>query len=121
MVAGCVAQQEGEALLRRVPEIDMVMGPQVCPPAAPSNPTSPAKLPPPSPGQAAAKPPTRLSAPATAAALAPPLPQYANRLGDLLEGVFNGNQIVATARESASRRRRREAQPRGEARGGWAC
>ena len=24
-------------------------------------------------------------------------PQYANRLGDLLEGVFNGNQIVATA------------------------
>ena len=36
--------------LRRVPEIDMVMG-----------------------------------------------PQYANRLGDLLEGVFNGNQIVATA------------------------
>ena len=74
MVAGCVAQQEGEALLRRVPEIDMVMG-----------------------------------------------PQYANRLGDLLEGVFNGNQIVATARESASRRRRREAQPRGEARGGCAC
>ena len=45
MVAGCVAQQEGEALMRRVPEIDMVMG-----------------------------------------------PQYANRLGDLLEGVFNGNQ-----------------------------
>ena len=28
IVAGCVAQQEGEALLRRVPEIDMVMGPQ---------------------------------------------------------------------------------------------
>ena len=50
IVAGCVAQQEGEELLRRVPEIDMVMG-----------------------------------------------PQYANRLGDLLEGVFNGNQIVATA------------------------
>jgi len=50
VVAGCVAQQEGDALLRRVPEIDMVMG-----------------------------------------------PQYANRLGDLLEGVFNGNQIVATA------------------------
>jgi len=50
VVAGCVAQQEGEELLRRVPEIDMVMG-----------------------------------------------PQYANRLGDLLEGVFNGNQIVATA------------------------
>ena len=28
IVAGCVAQQEGEALLRRVPEIDLVMGPQ---------------------------------------------------------------------------------------------
>eukprot|EP00815_Leptocylindrus_aporus_P003515 CAMPEP_0116071270 /NCGR_PEP_ID=MMETSP0322-20121206/13641_1 /TAXON_ID=163516 /ORGANISM="Leptocylindrus danicus var. apora, Strain B651" /LENGTH=81 /DNA_ID=CAMNT_0003559509 /DNA_START=24 /DNA_END=265 /DNA_ORIENTATION=+ len=26
VVAGCVAQQEGEALLRRVPEIDVVMG-----------------------------------------------------------------------------------------------
>jgi tRNA-2-methylthio-N6-dimethylallyladenosine synthase len=50
VVAGCVAQQEGEELLRRVPEIDMVMG-----------------------------------------------PQYANRLSDLLEGVFHGNQIVATA------------------------
>jgi len=50
VVAGCVAQQEGDELLRKVPEIDMVMG-----------------------------------------------PQYANRLGDLLEGVFNGNQIVATA------------------------
>ena len=50
VVAGCVAQQEGEALLRRVPEIDLVMG-----------------------------------------------PQYANRIGDLLEGVFNGNQVVATA------------------------
>jgi tRNA-2-methylthio-N6-dimethylallyladenosine synthase len=50
VVAGCVAQQEGEALLRRVPEIDLVMG-----------------------------------------------PQYANRLGDLLEGVFNGQQTVATA------------------------
>ncbi|CAM9205663.1 unnamed protein product [Ectocarpus sp. 13 AM-2016] len=49
VVAGCVAQQEGEKLLRRVPEIDLVMG-----------------------------------------------PQYANRLGDLLEDVMNGNQIVAT-------------------------
>jgi hypothetical protein len=29
IVAGCVAQQEGEALLRRVPEVDLVMGPQV--------------------------------------------------------------------------------------------
>lgn len=29
VVAGCVAQQEGEKLLRRVPEVDLVMGPQV--------------------------------------------------------------------------------------------
>ena len=28
VVAGCVAQQEGEKLLRRVPELDIVMGPQ---------------------------------------------------------------------------------------------
>lgn len=28
IVAGCVAQQEGDALLSRVPEIDIVMGPQ---------------------------------------------------------------------------------------------
>jgi tRNA-2-methylthio-N6-dimethylallyladenosine synthase len=28
VVAGCVAQQQGEALLRRVPELDLVMGPQ---------------------------------------------------------------------------------------------
>jgi tRNA-2-methylthio-N6-dimethylallyladenosine synthase len=28
VVAGCVAQQEGEALLRKVPEVDLVMGPQ---------------------------------------------------------------------------------------------
>ncbi|CAM9325071.1 unnamed protein product [Heterosigma akashiwo] len=49
VVAGCVAQQEGERLLRRVPELDLVMG-----------------------------------------------PQYANRLGDLLEDVVNGNQVVAT-------------------------
>lgn len=49
VVAGCVAQQEGEALLRRVPELDLVMG-----------------------------------------------PQHANRLKDLLEAVFEGNQIVAT-------------------------
>jgi tRNA-2-methylthio-N6-dimethylallyladenosine synthase len=49
IVAGCVAQQEGEALLRRVPELDLVMG-----------------------------------------------PQHANRLQDLLEQVFSGNQIVAT-------------------------
>jgi tRNA-2-methylthio-N6-dimethylallyladenosine synthase len=49
IVAGCVAQQEGEALLRRAPEVDLVMG-----------------------------------------------PQYANRLGDLLEDVANGNQVVAT-------------------------
>jgi tRNA-2-methylthio-N6-dimethylallyladenosine synthase len=49
VVAGCVAQQEGEKLLRRVPEIDIVMG-----------------------------------------------PQYANRLGDLLQQVYQGNQVVAT-------------------------
>ena len=49
IVAGCVAQQEGQALLRRVPAVDLVMG-----------------------------------------------PQYANRLGDLLEDVSNGNQVVAT-------------------------
>jgi tRNA-2-methylthio-N6-dimethylallyladenosine synthase len=28
ILAGCVAQQEGETLLRRVPELDLVMGPQ---------------------------------------------------------------------------------------------
>jgi tRNA-2-methylthio-N6-dimethylallyladenosine synthase len=28
VVAGCVAQQEGQQLLRRVPEVDVVMGPQ---------------------------------------------------------------------------------------------
>jgi Uncharacterized protein family UPF0004 len=28
VVAGCVAQQEGQQLLRRVPEVDLVMGPQ---------------------------------------------------------------------------------------------
>jgi tRNA-2-methylthio-N6-dimethylallyladenosine synthase len=49
VLAGCVAQQEGEALLRRVPELDLVMG-----------------------------------------------PQHANRLQDLLEQVFRGNQVVAT-------------------------
>jgi len=49
VVAGCVAQQEGEQLLRRVPELDLVMG-----------------------------------------------PQHANRLEDLLEQVFSGNQVVAT-------------------------
>jgi len=49
VVAGCVAQQEGEALLRRAPEVELVMG-----------------------------------------------PQYANRIGDLLEDVANGNQVVAT-------------------------
>lgn len=49
IVAGCVAQQEGEQLLRRVPELDLVMG-----------------------------------------------PQHANRLEDLLQQVFNGEQVVAT-------------------------
>ncbi len=28
VIAGCVAQQEGEALLRKAPEVDLVMGPQ---------------------------------------------------------------------------------------------
>lgn len=49
VVAGCVAQQTGEALLQKTPEVDLVMG-----------------------------------------------PQYANRLGDLLEDVANGNRVVAT-------------------------
>ena len=49
VVAGCVAQQEGDALLRRVPELDLVMG-----------------------------------------------PQHANQLQNLLEQVFEGNQVVAT-------------------------
>lgn len=49
IIAGCVAQQEGEQILRRVPELDLVMG-----------------------------------------------PQHANRLEDLLEQVFDGNQVVAT-------------------------
>ena len=49
VVAGCVAQQEGEKLLRRVPELDLVMG-----------------------------------------------PQHANRLQDLLQQVYDGNQVVAT-------------------------
>jgi len=63
VVAGCVAQQEGEALLRRFPEVDLVMG-----------------------------------------------PQYANRLGDLLEAVGSGHQVVATeglhVMEDATRPRR---------------
>lgn len=49
VVSGCVAQQEGEALLKRVPEVDLVMG-----------------------------------------------PQYVSRLGDLLEDVSRGHQVVAT-------------------------
>lgn len=49
VVAGCVAQQEGAQLLRRVPEVDLIMG-----------------------------------------------PQHANRLEELLEQVFSGNQVVAT-------------------------
>jgi tRNA-2-methylthio-N6-dimethylallyladenosine synthase len=31
IVTGCVAQQEGEALLRRIPELDVVLGPQYIP------------------------------------------------------------------------------------------
>jgi tRNA-2-methylthio-N6-dimethylallyladenosine synthase len=49
VVAGCVAQQEGEKLLTRIPEVDLVLG-----------------------------------------------PQYANRIGNLIEAVMDGNQIVAT-------------------------
>ncbi len=49
VVAGCVGAQEGEALLRRVPELDVVMG-----------------------------------------------PHHANRLGDILAQVEQGNQVVAT-------------------------
>lgn len=49
VLAGCVAQQEGEKLLRRVPELDLVMG-----------------------------------------------PQHVNRLGELLERVEGGEQVVAT-------------------------
>jgi tRNA-2-methylthio-N6-dimethylallyladenosine synthase len=49
IMAGCVAQQEGEALLRRIPELDLIMG-----------------------------------------------PQHANRIGDLLQQVLAGSQVVAT-------------------------
>ena len=49
VVSGCVAQQEGEDLIKRVPEVDLVMG-----------------------------------------------PQHINRLGDLLEDVGNGHQLVST-------------------------
>ena len=49
VVAGCVAAQEGAALLRRVPELDLVMG-----------------------------------------------PHHANRIGDLLARVDQGQQVVAT-------------------------
>ncbi len=38
VVAGCVAQQEGATLLRRVPEVDLVMGPQYTNRCAPSLP-----------------------------------------------------------------------------------
>ena len=70
-----VPWQEGDALLRRVPEIDMVMGPQARSHPIPSHPI-----------------PSHV--PEIDMVMGP---QYANRLGDLLEGVFNGNQIVATA------------------------
>lgn len=49
IIAGCVAQQEGETIIRRFPEVDVVMG-----------------------------------------------PQYANRMTDLLQSVYDGHQIVAT-------------------------
>ena len=41
VVAGCVAQQEGAALLRRVPEVDLVMGPQYANRSAFAMPTDP--------------------------------------------------------------------------------
>jgi tRNA-2-methylthio-N6-dimethylallyladenosine synthase len=50
VVSGCLAQQEGESLLRRVPEIDLVMG-----------------------------------------------PQHAHRIDELLQQVFSGQQVMATA------------------------
>eukprot|EP00594_Rhizosolenia_setigera_P007045 CAMPEP_0178952338 /NCGR_PEP_ID=MMETSP0789-20121207/7751_1 /TAXON_ID=3005 /ORGANISM="Rhizosolenia setigera, Strain CCMP 1694" /LENGTH=697 /DNA_ID=CAMNT_0020633361 /DNA_START=567 /DNA_END=2660 /DNA_ORIENTATION=+ len=49
VVTGCVAQQEGEALVKKFPEVDAVMG-----------------------------------------------PQYANRLGDILDDVSRGHQVIAT-------------------------
>ncbi len=49
VVTGCVAQQEGRALLRKFPEVDAVLG-----------------------------------------------PQYVNRLGDILQDVSQGHQVVAT-------------------------
>ena len=49
VIAGCLAQQEGESLLRKVPELDLVMG-----------------------------------------------PQHVNNLGNLLEKVDLGNQVLAT-------------------------
>eukprot|EP01041_Mallomonas_annulata_P010567 gene10567-22054_t len=49
VVTGCVAQQEGELLTRRFPEVDVVMG-----------------------------------------------PQYSNRIGDILEAVADGYQVVVT-------------------------
>lgn len=73
IVAGCVAQQEGEALLRRVPEIDLVMGPQVCVFVA---------------GRC-------LVLEMILTSLYTSI-QYANRIADLLEDVSNGNQVVAT-------------------------
>ena len=50
VVAGCVAAQEGQELLRRVPELDLVMG-----------------------------------------------PHHANRLGELLERVEQGNEVRCAA------------------------
>ena len=85
VVAGCVAQQEGEALLRRAPEIDLVMGPQVCilfffffew-------------------GWLVVR---NLGSSLVSSCLSFLLfaLQYANRIADLLEDVSNGNQVVAT-------------------------
>ena len=49
IVTGCVAQQEGEELIKRFPEVDAVMG-----------------------------------------------PQYTNRMTELLQSIYDGNQVVAT-------------------------
>mmetsp|Transcript_13416 Transcript_13416/g.19220 ORF Transcript_13416/g.19220 Transcript_13416/m.19220 type:complete len:453 (+) Transcript_13416:116-1474(+) len=49
IVTGCVAQQEGELLLRKFPEVDAILG-----------------------------------------------PQYVNRLGDILQDVSQGHQVIAT-------------------------
>lgn len=94
VVAGCVAQQEGEALLRRAPEVDLVMGPQVRKTKGGIFVMHDILL--------AFSPRCMFFRCLTH----PRVPtkkiqhytyfQYANRIGDLLEDVANGNQVVAT-------------------------